>query len=114
MLWLIIAVVVTVDLSVTEAVARFYDPMRPQGSALISLEAKTNEHELRLEVIVIADNRRSAVINGQNVVEGDQLEGYRVKAITADTVVISSGSNEKRLTLPSADQHKMHMTAVNQ
>ncbi len=111
-----VVLVVTTSLSAGLVAAapdgRLYDPMRPQGGAAISAEQAPVEQELRLEVIVIADNRRSAVINGQNVVEGDQLKGYWVKTISADTVLLNGPSNYRRLTLHSVDQTKMRIIPV--
>jgi len=89
-----------------------YDPLRPQGGTPLKADVVAVEDALRLEVIVIADNRCSAVINGHSVVVGDQLKGYRVKTIRADAVILSGCGENKRLILHAADQAKMQVLPV--
>lgn len=72
--------------------ATFQDPLRPSGYS-----AAQQEHARKIEqapawkltAVLFSDARLVAVINGRTVRVGDILEGYRVKSIARDQVVLN-------------------------
>lgn len=74
------------------------DPTRPSGFSAPTGEAGKVSEQLRLESVLIASNRRVAVINGKTCRVGDRLEGAQLMAINADGAVLLREG--KRIALP--------------
>jgi len=73
------------------------DPTRPSGYAAPDVAAKSGD-ALKLESVLIARNRRVAVINGKTCRVGDSVNGARLVAIHADGAeLVRDGS---RVVLP--------------
>jgi len=80
--------------NVTAAVS---DPTRPSGYAAPDAADKSSE-ALKLESVLIARDRRVAVINGKTCRVGDSVNGARLVAIHADGAeLVRDGS---RVVLP--------------
>jgi len=69
-----------------------HDPLRPSsysaGNQPVQERKVEQEPVWRLTAVLISDSRLVAIINGQTVRVGDSLEGYRVKVIERDQVVL--------------------------
>jgi MSHA biogenesis protein MshK len=81
--------------------APFADPFRPPReieSPVASASAKAPGGP-RLESVLIAPDRRVAVISGEQYAEGDRIGEGRVLRITESEVVISRAGREEALTL---------------
>jgi len=81
----------------TSALA-WYDPMRPQGNGAAAVKTEP-ETPLTLTSILMAQQRRVAIINGRVVTEGGQINGYRVVSITDRQVELQKGNKHHRLHL---------------
>jgi len=80
-----------------EAVA-ISDPTRPTGYAAPAGGAEKSGAALKLESVLIARDRRVAVINGKACRVGDSIDGARLVAIHADGAeLVREGS---RVVLP--------------
>ncbi|OQY18115.1 MAG: pilus (MSHA type) biogenesis protein MshL [Desulfobacteraceae bacterium 4572_35.1] len=87
--------------------------MRPQV-ALVNTNPADNgkgdgDVKFRLEAIVVSGRQRTAVINGIGVSVGESIEGCRVKAITADAVLLAGKQGNKKLTLLSDESLLTHL-----
>jgi len=83
------------------------DPTRPPGHALPSNGKTANSPAAwRVSEIVIAAERRHAVINGQRLRVGDGFLGARVVAIQPDGVHLQSRTRRWVLPLLSESIHK--------
>ncbi|HTN34556.1 MAG TPA: hypothetical protein VL091_11175 [Marinobacter sp.] len=71
---------------VTQAIA-LEDPTRPPGAGSI-LSQERPLPSLSLESILISANRRVAVINGHASVEGQVIDGVRIRKIFSDRVEV--------------------------
>jgi MSHA biogenesis protein MshK len=78
--------------------APFADPTRPPTTAE-HVPGTGSTQGPRLESVLIAPDRRIAVINGQQVVVGAKVAGGEVVRITESEVVIRSAESEQTLTL---------------
>ena len=81
--------------------APFADPFRPprQVEQPANEEAGKAPAPSRLESVLIAPDRRVAVINGQQYVEGDRYGGGRVVRISESEVVIRHADRQEKLSL---------------
>lgn len=81
------------------------DPTRPPGAATARpVTAGDPESDLVLQSVLIAPERRSAIINGRLVIPGDSVAGYRVAGIAESEVVLASGGDLRTLRLfPAVD-----------
>ena len=87
-------------LAVASQAAPFGDPFRPPRQVEAAGEDATRPPAaLRLESLLIAPDRRVAVINGQQYVEGARIGDGRVLRISESEVVIRHPDREERLTL---------------
>ena len=77
------------------------DPMQPPATpAIPEAEAPETERAVwRVRAIKIDDHRRSAMINGRMVAEGDEIDGARVLQIKPRAVVIAVGNETTSLSL---------------
>lgn len=89
-------------LSATSALA-WYDPMRPQGDGAAALKSEP-ETPLSLTSILMAHQRRVAIVNGRVITEGDRINGYRVVSITDRQVELEKGTKHHRLHLAAQQQ----------
>ncbi len=58
--------------------------------------------DLSLDSILVADNRRVAVINGQSASAGDSVGDARVRSIEADRVLVEINGTTRTLRLETA------------
>jgi MSHA biogenesis protein MshK len=79
------------------------DPTRPPGTGSSSQEQRPLPN-LSLESILISTNRRVAVINGQALVEGQTVDGVRVRQIHRDRVEVTASGKVKVLHLNKLPQ----------
>ena len=75
----------------TVSAATLPDPTRPLAGPAATLPV--------LQTIIYGSNVRKAIIDGQVCREGTQIEGYRVKAIYADKVIITGPDGQHTLRL---------------
>lgn len=81
---------------------RLSDPMRPPGIVEVLQPAlPTATRSLVLQSILIAEDRRVAMINDQRLQEGDEIEGARVVSIAPNHVRITRSGEELKLRLVS-------------
>lgn len=74
------------------------DPMRPPAQE--STAGPADPHPgWSLTSVLIADDRRLAIINNRVLREGDSVAGARVVRIEADHVLIRHAGGERRLSL---------------
>lgn len=80
------------------------DPLRPlgyQGTASPTVTQRAAKTvEWRLAAVLISPERTVAVINGQSLQIGDQLNGYELVEIESDKVLLQK--NQKKLVLRRA------------
>jgi MSHA biogenesis protein MshK len=81
--------------------APFADPTRPPG-ALENLAGAAAPGAPRLESVLIAPDRRVAVISGQQVTVGSRFGDGRVVRITESEVVIRTPGGDESLKLLAA------------
>lgn len=82
------------------------DPTRPpvfDGPAAASTAVKASAPRWRLSSTIVARDRRSAVINDQVVVAGDNIAGARVVEIEAAKVTLSANGKQIVLSLIEKD-----------
>jgi MSHA biogenesis protein MshK len=85
--------------------APFADPTRPPDATLGGAAPSGSPAGPRLESVLIAPDRRVAVISGQQVRLGEKYRDGRVVRITESEVVIRSGEGTETLKLfPEADK----------
>jgi MSHA biogenesis protein MshK len=83
--------------------APFADPTRPPGAVSDDGVAAATPGGPRLESVLIAPDRRVAVISGQQVLLGGKYGGGQVVRITEGEVVIrNAGGTETLKLLPEA------------
>src|SRR5438045_2887446 len=75
--------------------APFADPTQPPGTTALAADATSDGP--RLESILIAPDRRLAVINGDQVTVGSKIGAGAVVRITETEVVIRGGGGEQTL-----------------
>lgn len=73
------------------------DPTEPPAANESSVVEQAGD--LHLSSILIASDRRLAVLDGQFVTEGDEVAGYKVTAIEPGELVLESSQGIKRLSL---------------
>lgn len=77
--------------------AAFPDPTRPASFTPAASAAPAGRP--RLESVLIAPDRRIAVISGQRVQVGDRIYGAEVVSITESAVVLRTGQGSETLAL---------------
>jgi len=75
------------------------DPTEPPRTATAGPAQPAAVASLTLDSIIISDNRRVAVINGESVREGDSLAGGRVLRIRPDRVDLMINQTTQTLRL---------------
>ncbi|HEX4927524.1 MAG TPA: hypothetical protein VFV74_05950 [Burkholderiales bacterium] len=89
--------VAAVTVASTAAAAPFADPTRPPGS--LGHDAGEPIEGPRLQSVLIAPDRRVAVISGEQVTIGSSFRGGRVVRITEEEVRIRRAGGEESLKL---------------
>lgn len=84
------------------------DPTRPAAEFLAPIDttdaAKAAASIKGLRTIIIAPDRRSAVINGEQVLLGGKVGGERLMAVCEDSVVLQGSSGRREVALyPGVD-----------
>lgn len=77
--------------------AQFADPTRPPSFTPGAAPVPTGRP--RLESVLIAPDRRIAIISGQRVRLGDRIGGAEVVSITESAVVLRAGQTSETLPL---------------
>jgi MSHA biogenesis protein MshK len=85
-------------LAATALAAPFADPTRPPGTSDVPASAAPAAAP-RLQSVLIAPDRRIAVINGESYRLGDRFGDGRVAKISETEVVIRQGSRNEVLKL---------------
>lgn len=81
------------------------DPMRPPFYDGASNSSPTQVvRPLELSMILFANDRKVAVLNGQTVKVGESVMGYRVLRIDRDRVVVSKKGRVKEVLLGNSQQ----------
>lgn len=78
------------------------DPTRPLGyGRIVSVQASKEQVTIVLNSILMANDRKIAIINGQQLREGDIIKGVgaQIKKIEADAVTLQQGGKVWRLPL---------------
>ncbi len=75
------------------------DPTRPPGLPPPAAAAAAPPPHYQLTSILIAQQRRIAVVNGRQVQVGDRVDGARVEAIAPDRVTLRKGERPIELSL---------------
>ncbi len=90
------------------------DPMRPpffDGSG--NSETREVSRPLQLSMILMAAERRVAVLNGKTVQVGEDVDGYRVLRIERHKVVVSHKGKLKEVFLGSPQEQKTSVSNHN-
>ncbi|MDX1695082.1 MAG: hypothetical protein R3208_15050 [Ketobacteraceae bacterium] len=90
------------------------DPMRPpffDGSG--SANAPEINRPLVLSMVLIANERRVAVINGKSVLVGDEVDGHRLLRIDRNKVIVSRKGKVKEIYMGTKPQEQ-NTTVSNQ
>jgi MSHA biogenesis protein MshK len=93
------AVAGTLLVAFAASAAPFADPTRPPTPSENVLGSAGSTEGPRLESVLIAPDRRIAVVNGQQVVVGARIAGGEVVRITESEVVIRGAGSEQTLKL---------------
>ncbi|MCW8886860.1 MAG: general secretion pathway protein GspB, partial [Motiliproteus sp.] len=75
------------------------DPTRPPGRLAVASGAEPIAATYQVGSVIIGGGRKLAVVNGQRVMVGDQVDGAKVVGIKADTVVLHVEGEYKRYTI---------------
>ena len=75
------------------------DPMRPPLPDRNSVQSKPALPAYRLDSIIIASDRRLAIINGRMLAEGERIGSAQVERIEATRVTLRTGTRSEILTL---------------
>lgn len=97
---------------VLPALAAENDPTRPIDYKPAT-RAVGNVSGLTLQSLLIAQQRKHAVINGQRVKEGDRVSGAKVLQITAEGVVVEHSGKRRTLKLNTVDIKRARGNADN-
>ena len=100
-------VILVVALFAMQVQAELRDPTRPSyisNETASYLAEVQNRYEL--SSVLVGDNRRSAVINGKRVTEGDWIDSARVEKIGKSGVTIKVQNTEIKLALSAYDIKK--------
>ena len=99
-------------LSQTPAAEELADPMRPSGLQSAPTGEDAPEKAVgvpRVQAILREGRRHSAIVNGQRVRVGDEVEGATVTAISASSVTVSIEGKSSVLKLVDQDvKHDAH------
>lgn len=79
--------------------APFADPFRPPQAKAPATSADAPTGDTRLESVLIGPDRRVAVINGQQYIEGARFADGRVLRISESEVVIRHADRDEALKL---------------
>jgi type II secretory pathway component PulC len=103
----------------TVKATEFIDPMRPLNYQVSTTDTnpKTENEELKtatwkLTAVLLSEQRSVAVINGQSLQPGDELEGYTLRSIHEDRVVLT-GEGRKLVLQRSGTGLKKNPTPEN-
>lgn len=88
------------------------DPTRPLASATAGSTASGSETTKpqalpalpRLQLVLIAGQRRYAVVDGELLSEGDSLKGLRILKIHSEAIVIATPNGPRTLRLPADNE----------
>jgi len=84
------------------AAEQLKDPMRPPEQGAIHTatgEPRSFESRYRLDSVIIAPNRRLAIINGRKLALGDRIDHARLVAVHATEVTLSIAGKTHVLSL---------------
>ena len=102
--FIIVAVsLVMIAVALPATTQAWHDPMQPQGGDVLSEESEA-ETALTLSSILMAQQRRVAIVNNRVVTVGDQINGYRVVSISPRQVELQKGTKHHRLQLAGSQQ----------
>jgi type II secretory pathway component PulC len=103
----------------TVKATEFIDPMRPLNYQVSTTDTnpRTDNEKLKtaawkLTAVLLSEQRSVAVINGQSLQPGDELEGYTLRSIHEDRVVLT-GEGRKLVLQRSGTGLKKNPTPEN-
>ena len=85
--------------------AQQVDPTKPLNSAAIALNSDTSlqntgeTEQLRLESIIVKNNKTKAIINGKFVTVGDKVGEFKIEKISVNSVNLTSTDRNITLSL---------------
>jgi len=94
---IMLCVVIAICVANTFAITYGADPTRPSGYKASNKVEKVQP--LRVTMTQGKGKSYSAVVAGKIVKEGDKVRGFKVKAITANTVTLTAHDEKQPLTL---------------
>lgn len=72
------------------------DPLQPSGyrtvAQPVATKASVNTADWALGAVLLSEQRRVAIIDGQPLQLGDRYKGYRLDSVEADRVVLTNGT----------------------
>lgn len=100
----------TAEFSHESSAQQLRDPTRPPAGIMQSTgdgKTLTRSSGLSLQSILIAPDRRSAIIDGRLLEIGQNVSGYRVVSIEEGSVILKGSQGTRRLQLfPEIDKRK--------
>lgn len=97
----VLCLAVMISFSVLANTEKLRDPTMPLRYAAVGNSQTPTAIALQLHSILISQQRRLAVINGQSLRQGDDIKGtgFRVIAIQANSVTVQSNQATRVLSL---------------
>lgn len=89
-------------LSFSALAQNLQDPTRPKITTETRgapVNSESNQEQLVLQSVFIKDSGYLGVISGDLVKVGDEVQGYKVKKITPNSVTLEQGQTNKKLRL---------------
>lgn len=86
--------------------AELKDPTRPYGNIKFSGDDLSTTYNLNVEGIIIGNNKKVAIINGQRLSIGDKIMNIKVTDISADGVRLQDETGPFTISLVSASVKK--------
>lgn len=86
------------------------DPTRPTAYKAVVKQAKVAKRHFVLSYLMVGEKRRVAVVNGQQVVPGSQVDGARVLSITSDGVRLRVGNQSRMLLISKQTGFKKELS----
>jgi hypothetical protein len=83
------------------------DPMRPPGFGAVSTKKSYRSTQYNVSQILVAGNRKRAVINQKLVMLGDRVDGAKVARIDLDKVTLIVAGKRKELAVNKASGLKI-------
>jgi MSHA biogenesis protein MshK len=91
------------------------DPTRPPAGLRAGPVRAAAGDGLVLQSVIIAEDRRSAIISGEHVLLGGKIGAARLVKVSEGSVVLMIGGNRRRLELfPTVEKHRAARDAAEE